>query len=133
MNVAEMKVEMIGILTQIASEDKITRFYEKLYEVMEAPEDDWWDDLSPFQQTELVRSLEENASLSAAQKFASNVDAKLERLKEHPFIGRPSTKAKTVRKIIVSKNIQMMYRVVGKTLVISNFFNTRQDPNKSRF
>jgi plasmid stabilization system protein ParE len=82
---------------------------------------------------EIATFLEENASLSAAQKFANNVDTKLERIREHPFIGRPSSKAKTVRKINISKNIQMMYRVVGKTLVISNFFNTRQDPNKSRF
>jgi hypothetical protein len=62
MNVAEMKVEMIGILTQVVSEDKIARFYEKLYEVMEAPEDDWWDDLSPFQQKQLLLSLEESKS-----------------------------------------------------------------------
>ncbi len=82
---------------------------------------------------EIATFLEENASISAAQKFANSVDAKIEKLKEQPFIGRPSSKAKTVRKINVTKNIQMMYRVVGKTLIISTFFNTRQDPNKSRF
>ena len=60
MNVAEMKVEMIGILAHTLSEDKISRFYEKLYEVMEAPEDDWWDDLTPNQQTELLLSIEES-------------------------------------------------------------------------
>ena len=60
MNVAEMKVEMIGILAHTSSVDKITRFYEKLYEVMEAPEDDWWDDLTPNQQQELLLSIEES-------------------------------------------------------------------------
>ena len=29
MSVAEMKVEMIGILTQMQNEDKIAQFYEK--------------------------------------------------------------------------------------------------------
>lgn len=81
----------------------------------------------------MIIFLEENVSFSSAQKLVSEVDAKIERLKEHPLIGRPSTKAKTVRKINVSKNIQLMYRVVGKTLVISNFFDTRQHPDKSRF
>ncbi len=60
MNVAQMKVEMIAILTQKLSEDKITRLYEHLNEVMEAPEDDWWDDLTPFQQKQLLLSLEES-------------------------------------------------------------------------
>ena len=82
---------------------------------------------------EIATYLQSNLSLTAAQKFATSVDVKIEKLKEHPFIGRPSSKAKTVRKINVSKNIQMMYRVVGKTIIISNFFDTRQDPNKSRF
>ena len=82
---------------------------------------------------EIASFLEENVSLLAAEKFAEKVDSKIERLKEHPFIGRPSSKAKIVRRIIVTKHIQMMYRVVGKTLIISDFFNTRQNPNKSKF
>ncbi len=83
--------------------------------------------------SDIANFLEENASIRMAQQFVNSVDEKIERLKEHPYIGRPSMKAKTVRKINVSKNIQMMYRVVGKTLVISNFFDTRQHPDKSRF
>ena len=60
MNVAEMKVEMIGILAQTQSEDKIAQFYEKIYEVIESEETDWWDDLSPTQQSALIHSLEES-------------------------------------------------------------------------
>jgi plasmid stabilization system protein ParE len=82
---------------------------------------------------DIASFLEENASLSSAEKFAERVDFKINRLIEQPFIGRPSTKAKTVRKILISKHIQMMYRVIGKTLIISDFFDTRQNPNKSRF
>ncbi len=60
MNVAEMKVEMISILAQTQSEDKIVQFYEKIHEVVDKPETDWWDDLSPLQQQQLVQSLEES-------------------------------------------------------------------------
>ena len=77
--------------------------------------------------------LEENASELAAQKFAEKVNATIEKLKKQPFIGRPSHKAKTVRRILITKHVQMMYRVVGKTLVISDFFDTRQHPSKSKF
>ena len=60
MSVAEMKVEMIGILTQMQNEDKIAQFYEKIQEVVNAPESDWWDDLTPDQQAKLVLSIEES-------------------------------------------------------------------------
>ncbi len=60
MNVAEMKVEMIGILTQMQSEDKISQFYEKIQEVVEAPESDWWDDLTIEQQERLAQSIDES-------------------------------------------------------------------------
>ncbi len=60
MNVAEMKIEMISILAQTQSEDKIVQFYEKIHEVVDKPEADWWDDLSPLQQQQLVHSLEES-------------------------------------------------------------------------
>jgi hypothetical protein len=60
MNVAEMKVEMIGILTQMQSEDKVIQFYEKIQEVVDAPESDWWDDLTIEQQERLAFSIEES-------------------------------------------------------------------------
>ena len=82
---------------------------------------------------EIASFLEVNISISTAHKFANDVDSKISRLQEHPLIGRPSSKAKTVRKINISKHLQMMYRVVGKTLIISDFFDTRQNPNKSKF
>ena len=82
---------------------------------------------------DIASFLEENFSLSVAKKFSEKVDLKIERLIKQPFIGRPSGKAKTVRKIIVYKHVQMMYRVVGRTLVISDFFHTGQNPDKSRF
>ena len=82
---------------------------------------------------DIASFLEQNGSLSSAEKFADKVDSKIEQLTKQPFIGRPSIKAKTVRKILVSKHIQMFYRVVGRTLIVSNFFDSRQHPGKSRF
>ena len=60
MNVAEMKVEMIGMLTQTQSADKISQLYEKIQEVVDAPESDWWDDLTIEQQERLARSIDES-------------------------------------------------------------------------
>ena len=77
--------------------------------------------------------LEENISLTTAQKLASKVDEKVQLLFRQPYVGRPSSKAKTVRKIGISRHLMMYYRVVGSSLVISDFFDSRQNPDKSRF
>jgi hypothetical protein len=60
MTIADMKVEMIGLLTKTQSEDKIAQLYEKMQQVMEAPEVDWWDDLTAEQQKQLVLSVEQS-------------------------------------------------------------------------
>jgi plasmid stabilization system protein ParE len=81
----------------------------------------------------ILMYLEENFSITTAQKLAQKVDDKVQLLFRQPFIGRPSSKAKTVRKIGISKHLMMYYRVVGTSLVISDFFDSRQNPDKSRF
>ncbi len=60
MNVAEMKVEMIGLLTQMQSEDKIVQLYEKIHEVNNEKTSDWWDELTQAQQEKLLFSIEES-------------------------------------------------------------------------
>jgi hypothetical protein len=60
MTVAEMKVEMIGILAGMQSEEKVALVYEKMQEVVDAPEADWWDELTPEQQDRLSQSIEES-------------------------------------------------------------------------
>lgn len=75
----------------------------------------------------------DNGFMQAAELFAQAVYDKIDLLTEQPFIGRLSTKAKTVRIIKIGKNIQMLYRVDGKKLIIVDFFDTRQNPDKSKY
>jgi plasmid stabilization system protein ParE len=49
---------------------------------------------------EIATFLEENFSLLVAEKFADKVNTKIEKLIQHPFIGRPSSKAKTLGKLL---------------------------------
>ena len=86
--------------------------------------DKTFDDITSF--------LQDNSSLKAAENFATAVYTKIDVLFEQPYIGRPSQKAKTVRIVNVGKNIQLLYRIEGKTLIISDFFDTRQDSKKRR-
>jgi plasmid stabilization system protein ParE len=77
--------------------------------------------------------LEENVSFNAAQNFAKLVYSKIDSLVKYPTLGRRVMSTKSVRVVNMGKNHQLYYRVEGKTLYISNFFDTRRDPDKRPF
>lgn len=82
---------------------------------------------------EIVTYLQINASDKVANDFIDAVYYQLERLKEQPYIGRPVVRTKTVRFIKIDKHRQMFYRPSGTTIYISDFFDTRQHPDKRPF
>jgi hypothetical protein len=59
MNVLEMKVEIYETLAQTHDEEKVTRLYEALHQIIE-DDTDWWDELTPRQQEQLSKSIEES-------------------------------------------------------------------------
>ena len=92
-----------------------------------------WSDkaLDAFKDIILYYKLKD--SRQAALNFQSLVFKKIEQLKEQPLIGAKSPKFKTVRKIQIDGHRQMAYRVHGKTIYISNFWDTRRNPNDKPF
>ncbi len=72
--------------------------------------------------------LVDNNSLQGAQNFAASVYEKIDYLVKYPFIGRKVKGTKSLMMVNLSKYHQMYFRVHGKTLFISDFFDTRQDP-----
>lgn len=54
-----MKVEMYETLANTHDEGKVTQMYEALHQIIE-DDTDWWDDLTPVQQEQLSKSIEES-------------------------------------------------------------------------
>jgi plasmid stabilization system protein ParE len=77
--------------------------------------------------------LQDEYSHNVAMKFAENVYEKLDLLTLYPEIGRPSLIDSTVRMVKIGKSHLMFYSFDGYELVIIDFFNTRQDPNKRKY
>jgi len=82
---------------------------------------------------DIVTRLEKEYSAKTAERFVKRVSTKINMLKSYPEIGRPSQKVKEVRLLNVYKHYRMFYRIKNDYVVIIDFFNTKQDPNKSRF
>ena len=81
-----------------------------------------------FEETTIY--LQDNFSLKAAENFANLVYDRIDMLANGRTVGRKSTKAKTVMILKLDKHRQMFYRTHGTTLIIIDFWDTRQDPRK---
>ena len=89
----------------------------------------WNNDASnTFEET--TTYLHDNFSLRAAENFANLVYDRIDMLVNGRTVGRRSAKAKTVMVLKLDKHQQMFYRMVGTTLIIVDFWDTRQDPRK---
>ena len=82
---------------------------------------------------DIVNYLHDTYSMQTAHNFATLVYDKIGRLAKQPLSAPKVAGRKTLRYVNFGKNYQMFYRVVGTTLVISNFFDSRQDPSKRPF
>jgi addiction module RelE/StbE family toxin len=76
---------------------------------------------------------QENVSLIVADKFFEKTYFFLEKIKAQPERGRLVIDTKGIRVIKIAKHIQLFYRIEGKILVVSAFFDTRQNPLKRPF
>jgi plasmid stabilization system protein ParE len=74
--------------------------------------------------------LQEHYSTQSAMNFANLVYKKIDMLEKGLTVGRLSPKAKTVMILKLDKHRQMFYRLVGTTLTIVDFWDTRQDPRR---
>ncbi len=71
MNIAELKMEMVEIISQTYDELTVNRLYAKIHEIIEK-EEDGWNDLSPIEQKQLEAAIEETYDPS---KLVSHEDA----------------------------------------------------------
>ena len=92
-----------------------------------------WNDTASYTFEETTNYLQDNFSSKAAENFVNLVYDRIDMVVNGLTVGRKSTKAKTVLVLKLDKNRQMYYRMHGTTLIIVDFWDTRQDPRKRRF
>jgi plasmid stabilization system protein ParE len=89
-----------------------------------------WTKLAQKEFYAIITYFEHKASEQAIEKFYQLVEEKLELLEKYPESGRLVEIQRQVRVVNLDKYRQMVYRVKGKSLYISHFFDMRQNPNK---
>lgn len=81
----------------------------------------------------IFRYLEEQRNTDVSNEFLDKCFSNIELISDFPNSGIQSEKHKGIRKITVTKHNSLYYKTEGKTVIILNFFDTRQDPEKSYF
>jgi len=77
--------------------------------------------------------LKENWGEKVAIEFADKVQELLNLLENQPFIGAPSNREPTVRRILVTKHNRVYYRIKGNAIIIVHIIDTRQHPRKNKY
>jgi plasmid stabilization system protein ParE len=79
---------------------------------------------------EITEYLQTQYSIQSAENFANLVYKRIDQITNGLTVGRISPRTKTVMILKLDKHKQMYYRLVGTTLTIVDFWDTRQDPQK---
>ena len=79
---------------------------------------------------DITEHLQTQYSIQSAENFANLVYKRIDQITKGLTVGRISPQTKTVMILKLDKHKQMYYRLVGTTLTIVDFWDTRQDPKK---
>lgn len=88
--------------------------------------------IANYELDEILMYLEEQHSAELAADVLLKVYKVYETLSLFPFIGTKEVRSKSIRGFVMSKYLKLFYRVVDQDVIILNFFDTRQNPNRKR-
>ncbi len=82
---------------------------------------------------EITAYLQTRYSMQSAENFVDLVYKRINQIEKGLTVGRLTPKSKTVMVLKLDKHKQMYYRQTGTTLIIVDFWDTRQNPDKKPF
>lgn len=74
-----------------------------------------------------------NWSERVTAHFVKKVYDFLDILSEFPEIGSIENEEKGIRGFTIVNQVNIFYRIKGKTIILLDFFDNKQNPNKKRF
>lgn len=82
---------------------------------------------------EIVNYLQEEWSHHIAEEFIVELYLKLELIRKYPNTGKASQNIQSIRRILITKHNALYYMVNETELILLDFFDTRQNPEKNLF
>ena len=79
---------------------------------------------------EILKYLDANYNSDVPASLLIKVYEILDTLSIFTSIGSMEISSKNIRGIVISKYLKLFYRVEDNTIILLNFFDTRQNPNQ---
>lgn len=92
----------------------------------------FWSERAKNDYKGILNYLNQNWSLKELTKFAEKIDQTIVHLALNPEIGTVSKK-KSVRKLVISKQTSVYYKIIHGDIYLITLFDNRQNPNKLKF
>ena len=80
----------------------------------------------------IIDYLHEDFGEFVTKSFVGKVYDFLDILSEFPELGSIENREKRIRGFTIVKNINIFYRIEGKTIYLLDFFDNRQNPKKKK-
>lgn len=82
---------------------------------------------------EIVKYLVDNWGLAIAENFINELNEKATILASYPDLGRPSNKNPAIRKISISKNNWLYYKISDEAIIFARIINQKKNPLSNPF
>jgi toxin ParE1/3/4 len=92
-----------------------------------------WSDFASDILIDIYKYYKEVAGTTIAKKIKSNIFESTKQLKKHPFSGQIEDSLKELRedhRYLVEGNYKIVYKPVKEGILITDVFDSRQDPAK---
>lgn len=93
----------------------------------------FWTKLADRKFDKIINYLLNEWNQRVTESFVKKVYDTIDILAEFPELGTIEHKEKGIRGFTIVKQINMFYKVSDNRLIILNFFDNRQSPEKKRF
>lgn len=77
--------------------------------------------------------LEKEWSHKVAADFLMKIDRRFALLNKQPTVGRPSSKIKKIRGLLITRHNKLYYTVEENKVIILNMYDTRINPKKNPY
>jgi len=81
----------------------------------------------------IIEYLQQEWGNNVTKNFVTRTYQIIELLSEFPEIGTIENKEKQIRGFVVTKHNTLFYRIEDKNIILLNFFDNRQHPDKKAF
>jgi len=92
-----------------------------------------WSDFSADMLAEIFNYYKENTSYAVAKKIKTNIFKATKQLIKYPASGQIEESLKHLReehRYLIENNYKIVYKQVNEGVLITDIFDTRQDPTK---